>query len=100
VEVDLSEIEFENDFCSIDMPDGNTLVINKISEDFLNSDNAEIVLDRYNIEVIDEDGTAYLCSSVIGQENDYFTLTTDYTEFLGNILTSDNIQYCRIVFDE
>lgn len=100
MEVDLSEIEFENDFCSIDMPDGNTLVIYKINEDFLNTDNEEIVLDRYILEVIDEDSIAYLCSSVIGQVNDYFTLTTDYTDYLGDVLTSDNIQYCRVVFDE
>ena len=100
MEVNLSEIEFINDFCSIDMPDGNTLVINKISEYFLDTSSNEVVLDRYNFEVVDNDGTAYLCSSVIGNVNDYFTLTTDYTEYLGNILTSDNIQYCKVVFDE
>lgn len=94
--VDLSEIEFVYDFFSLPLPNGNTLIMNKVDEDFLiNGD--ETIIKGINIVVALEDGSEnVLCSSVIGMSNDYFTINSGYPEYVGKILTSDNMKYCTM----
>lgn len=94
--IDLSEIEFVYDFFSLPLPNGNTLIMNKVDEDFLiNGD--ETIIKGINIVVALEDGSEnVLCSSVIGMSNDYFTINSGYPEYVGKILTSDNMKYCTM----
>lgn len=92
--IDLSEVTFTYDFFSTPLPDGNTLILNKIDEDFMSEDK-ETVIKGINIIIALADGsTNMLCSSVIGTTNDYFTLNTNYEEYKGKVMTSDNMQYC------
>ena len=92
--IDLSEVTFTYDFFSTPLPDGNTLILNKIDEDFMSEDK-ETVIKGINIIVALADGSAnMLCSSVIGTTNDYFRLSTNYEEYKGKAMTSDNMQYC------
>lgn len=96
----LSEIDFSYDFFSTPLPNGNTLIINKIDEDFL-AENKETVINALNLIVALEDGSAnVLCSSVIGTENDYFTVASSYTEYLGKVLTTENMKYCTLEINE
>lgn len=94
--IDLSEIEFVYDFFSLPLPNGNTLIMNKVDEDFLiNGD--ETIIKGINIVVALEDGSGnVLCSSVIGMSNDYFTINSGYPEYVGKTLTSDNMKYCTM----
>lgn len=94
----LSEISFDYDFFSISLPDGNTLILNKVDEDFIQNEE-ETVIDGVNIVVATESENIK-CSSVIGVGNDYFTLTSDYEEYLGTTLTSENMKYCYLEIPE
>lgn len=100
--INLSEITFSYDFFSLPLPKGNTLIMNLVDE-CIASDGEETSIKGINIVVALEDGTGNVeCSSVIGMNNDYFTLTSGYPEYMGKVLTSENMQYCtmEIVEDE
>lgn len=100
--INLSEITFSYDFFSLPLPKGNTLIMNLVDE-CIASDGEETSIKGINIVVALEDGTGNVgCSSVIGMSNDYFTLTSGYPEYMGKVLTSENMQYCtmEIVEDE
>lgn len=86
--IDLSKVEFTYDFFSSTMPDGSTLILNNISED---------IIKQINILIQPIDGSAnILCSSVIGCGNDKMRIKSDYSEYLGKVLTEDNMKYCTI----
>lgn len=94
--IDLSEVEFSYDFFSSTMPDGGTLVLNKVSESMLVG-NDTVNVNAINIVIVDpETGENTLCSSVIGIGNDKILLSSEYTEYLGAVLTEDNMKYCTI----
>ena len=94
--INLSEVEFVYDFFSLPLPGGNTLIMNKVDEDFLSGDD-ESVVKGINIVVVPEDGSDNVyCSSVIGMSNDYFTLESGYSEYEGKVLTTDNMKYCTM----
>ena len=96
----LSDITFDYDFFSIPLPDGSLLILNQIDES-LQVENKDIKINGINIVVSPYDGTGnVLCSSVIGTGNDYFTLTTDYEEYKGKVLTTDNLKYCYLEMKE
>ena len=100
--IDLSEIEFSYDFFSLPLPSGDTLIMNKVDESIAYN-GEDVKIDAINIVVAKEDGSGnVLCSSVIGMSNDYFTLTSGYPEYMGKVLTSENMQYCtmELVEDE
>lgn len=92
--IDLSEITFENDFFSIDVFDENTLTLNKIDES-LSSDSEAAEINRINIQLTTADSVVSL-PSVIGIDNSYMKINTDYKEYEGKVLTSDNMKYCTI----
>lgn len=95
--LDLSQIEFSYDFFSIPLPDGSTLIMNSVDEDFISAGGIETKVKAINLVVVPEDGSEnILCSSVIGMENDYFKLTSGYPEYLSKILNTDNMQYCTL----
>ena len=74
--------------------------MNKVDEDFL-TDSEEVVVKGINIVVSLEDGSGNVaCSSVIGMSNDYFTLNSGYSEYLGKTLNTDNMQYCTMEIAE
>jgi hypothetical protein len=78
------------------MPDGSTLVLNKVSE-ALPTEGEGLPIKGINILVIDSTtGENMLCSSVIGMGNDKFILSTEHEEYLGKVLTEDNMAYCKI----
>ena len=86
--IDLSKVEFTYDFFSSTMPDGSTLILNNVSED---------IVKQINILIQPIDGSAnILCSSVIGCGNAKMRIKSDYSEYLGKILTEDNMKYCTI----
>ena len=86
--IDLSKIEFTYDFFSSTMPDGSTLILNNLSED---------IVKQINILIQPIDGGAnILCSSVIGCGNAKMRIKSDYSEYLGKVLTEDNMKYCTI----
>ena len=98
--LDLSKIEFVSDFFSVSMPDGSTLILNKISEDFIAGDK-NMVVKQINIIVSPFNSEeSIICSSVIGTENDYFKLVSGYAEYLGQILDEDTMKYCTIEIKE
>lgn len=99
--LDLSQVKFAYDFFSMNMPDGSTLVLNNVNENFRDSKDKVTEVKQINVLVIDiTDGSNFLCSSVIGEKNKYLTINSKYTEYLGKTLTEDNMQYCTIEINE
>lgn len=96
--LNLSEVVFDNDFFSIDTPDGNTLILNKIQESLKISDNTDETVDiqNINIEIVLEDEFYVRCPCVIGLGNEYIKINTNHLEYEGEVLTSDNMKYCTI----
>lgn len=92
--INLSEIKFEYDFFSLPMPNGDTLILNKVDENIKGT-----VIDSINIVVATESGSVNV-PTAIGMKNPYFTLNSNYTEYLGKVLTSDNLQYCYLEISE
>lgn len=101
--ISLADIEFVNDFYSFSLPSGDVLNLNNVQEDFL-ADADECIVNTINMYINpadSEDEEQIHCPSVIGIENDYFKLSSDYTEFQGKVLTAENMAYCYIeVADE
>lgn len=93
--IDLSNVEFENDFFSTILPDGSILVLNKVDES-LALDNLSAEIKAVNIEIQTDEDTVISCPCIIGMSNDYLSIDTAYTEYEGEVLTSDNMKYCTI----
>lgn len=95
----LDSVTFVNDFYTIGLSDGSSLVLNKLDEVFDTTDGS-VTVNRISIERVDydEDGNELktLCSSVIGLGDDNIKIETDFTEYEGAILTEENMALCRI----
>lgn len=92
--IDLSKVNFTNDYFSTILPDGSFLVLNKVDEDFL-SDNVECVVKSINIE-IQTDEEIISCPCVIGIGNELMQISTEHKDYEGKVLTPDNMVYCTI----
>lgn len=93
--IDMAKVNFVNDFFSTILPDGSTIVLNKLDEDFP-VDNMSCPVKAVNIEIRLTDDTVVPCPCVIGLGNDLMKVNTDYTEYLGDALTPENMVYCTI----
>lgn len=93
--IELSKVNFVNDFFTTMLSDGSLLVLNKVDEDFL-SGGAECIVKAVNIEIQQTDDTVVSCPCVIGLGNDLMQINTEYTEYEGKVLTPDNMAYCTI----
>lgn len=95
--IDLSEIKFTNDFYSVTLPDTNVLVLNKLDESLtISTLNTTMEIHNINVSLMDSEGNSIDCPCVIGMGNDILKIETDYTEWEGKVLTSDNMKYCTI----
>ena len=93
--INLAEVDFVNDFFSTMLPDGNTLVLNKITES-IGLDGVDYPINGINIEIIDAEGNLVECPNVIGVEGDVMTIHTEHKEYEGEVLLPDNLAYCTI----
>lgn len=97
--IKLSEVVFENDFFSVDLPNGSVLTLNKIDEDIATTGD-NVKLDRINLQItsFDESGNEEYtsCPCSIGLGNDILIIETDYPEYEGKVLTSENMRFCTI----
>ena len=98
--LDLSGVSFENDFFKVDLPTGNILVINSLDES-TDTGTDSTVIRRINLQLnyLDEDSQELFLaeiSPVIGLDNEYLKIETDYTELEGCVLTQENFKQCRI----
>lgn len=95
----LSEVTFENDFFSVDLPDGSVLILNKVEESLLTEEGV-VIINAINLQITKNPSTneeEYIsCPCVIGMNNDILGINTDYTEYEGQVLTPENIGYCTI----
>lgn len=99
--IDLSKVAFTNDFFSTMLPDGSTLFLNKVNEDFITPDSEECVIKAVNLEVIDSEENAVSCPCVIGLSNDILSIQTEHKEYEGEVLTPENMVYCTIeIYEE
>ena len=93
--ISLDKVTFVNDFFTTPLPDGTTLVLNKIDESLLYE--GELVeMKAINIEVQDDEGNAVSCSCIIGLGDNLMKINTDHAEYEGEVLTSENMEYCTI----
>ena len=93
--IDLAKIVFDNDIFVASLPDGSTIILNKVDEDF-SSSYGETVVKAINIEKQDIYGNSTVCPFVIGLGNDMIQIKTDYKEYEGDVLTPENMMYCTI----
>lgn len=91
----LSEAIFNNDFYSVELEDGAVIALNVIDEDMV-SHNNELIVNVINVVYISIEGVQEITSNVIGVETPYYTITTEYKEYLGKVLSKDNIQFCKL----
>lgn len=101
--VNLSELEFENDFFAVDTPDNGILIFNKVEES-ISSGSSEMSIDTINIETAHRDDDGYVvfesCPTVIGLSGKRTVINTEHTEYLGTVLTSKNMIYCTLEYYE
>lgn len=91
----LDKITFTNDFFSTMLPDGSTIILNKVDETFTASDSVcEVKV--INIEVQDYEGNIVTCPCVIGMGNNLIKINTKYTQYEGEVLSPENMVYCTI----
>ena len=97
--IDLGKVVFENDFFNVDLPNGSVLTLNKLDE-AIATDDSTVKIDRVNLQItsFDEDGNEeYMrCPCAIGLGNDILIIKTDYPEYEGKVLTSENMRFCTI----
>ena len=95
--INLAKVEFINDMFSLMLPDGSTLVLNKVNESFTATGYiGELPVKTINIEIDKADNDKISCPCVIGLGNDLMHIDTDYTEYEGKVLTPENMVYCTI----
>lgn len=93
--INLSEVTFSYDFATIPLARNGTLILNKINESLSYEDDT-VRIEGINLVVLTEDEEEILYPSVIGTSNEYFSLLTKHTEYMGKTLNSENIQYCTL----
>lgn len=93
--IELDKVTFTNDFFSTPLPDGSIMVLNRIDESLL-SDGVSAEIKAINIEIWDIEENVTKCPCVIGLGNDLMQINTEYKEYEGKVLTSDNMGYCTI----
>lgn len=91
----LSELNFINDFCYLELSDGSTVVFNLVDEQ-LAVGSEELIVNAINIAVVDSNGNYADGVNVIGEGNDFYMLLSDYKDCLGKPLDKDNIKYCTL----
>ena len=95
--IHLDKIQFINDFFSIMLSDGSSLVINKVAESLrVQETDSDVEIKALTIFVVDAEGNSTQCPCVIGLGNDLMQIMTEYTEYKGKVLTPDNMAYCTI----
>lgn len=94
--INLSELSFVNDFCSIALPDGSTLNLNKLEESIKIEKVSETNINVISIEIIDLEDNQTLIPNIIGLSNDILSINTDYKEYEGKVLSPENMEYCTI----
>ena len=95
--IHLDKIQFINDFFSIMLSDGSSLVINKVAESLrVQETDSDVGIKALTIFVVDAEGNSTQCPCVIGLGNDLMQITSEYTEYKGKVLTPDNMAYCTI----
>ena len=97
--IDFSLVTFNNDFFEYSLEDGGILRMDRLDEDFKSDETGtELVLDTFNIEIVtldeDENETVTPLSAIIGLEYNGYKIQTDYPEYEGKVLTSENFAYC------
>lgn len=99
MQIALENIVFENDFYDIGLEDGNVLRLNLINES-LAFNNETAIIHRINIEKIvymeDDKEEHTICTSIIGLSDKNIKLSSDYVEYVGEPLDSNNMRYCTI----
>lgn len=93
--INLATVEFENDFFVLSLPDTSTLILNKIDESLSISEGVSDIK-RINVEIRKDENTSIQCTSVIGMDSEQLKISTEYTEYEGEVLTADNMQYCTM----
>jgi hypothetical protein len=93
--VDLSKVTFTNDFFSLPLPEGSTLVLNKIDESLLHEESSAVIKE-ITIEIWTIEEQVIHCPCVIGLGNDLMQITTDHKEYEGKVLTPENMEFCTI----
>lgn len=91
----LSEAVFENDFYSLDLSDGSTVVFNLVDEQFV-AGNKTLSINAVNIAVITSAGEYIDGLNIIGERTQYYALVSAYKEYVGKPLDKDNIKYCTL----
>ena len=95
--LDLSGVEFTNDFFTFDTKDGGSIIFNCINENVGGTEIKDI-----SIVYTNQDSNVYVkCPSVIGMENGYIALRSSDKELESKILTLDNKDKCTVeVFEK
>ena len=105
LKLDLKEVVFTNDFFTVGLPDGNTLIMNVIDECILSYETeteTETEIKGINIQIytpdFEQSGTYTNGSNVIVVNSPLYKITTEHKEFEGMTLNSENIKYCVLEY--
>ena len=91
----LKELKFNNDFAFIELENGDVVAFNLIDEELV-SEELSADINAINIALVTGSDNQEPCANVIGLPNKNFIITTEYKEYLGEVLNKDNIKYCTM----
>jgi hypothetical protein len=96
----LSEAVFENDFYALETAKGDTIILNLVDEQIAHN-GEELNVNAINLAVVDSEDNYHDGVNVIGDSNEFYAIKSDYTQYLGQPLNKDNVQYCTLeVYDD
>ena len=98
MELDLSKVTFSNGIFNFELID-YTLIMYNVNES-MTFGSAEVPVKRIVLMLEDADGNQTQLSSVIGFSFKGYKLTTGTKELEGQLLTEDNISYCKLEIPE
>ena len=91
----LDSLTFTNDFAFVELENGTVIVLNIVDEQ-LGSATGDVIINQINMAVITNDGEQIPSGCVIGIPDEYYTIKTNYKEYVGQPLTKDNLKYCTL----
>lgn len=102
MKIDLSTVTFSNDIFTVDVEDINsTLILYRLNEDFKSSEAEKSTkVNQILVVLVDNEGLQHRATSIIGLSARGVTISTDVEALKGNVLNSENMQYCTIITGE
>lgn len=100
--INLSEVIFTNGFFSVDLPEGKSLLMYNVEESLLTA-TSSFDINSIAIQIVSVANDTYTyedCSCIIGLSGKNTKIDTNYNEYKGKVLNSENLRFCTLEYYE